>query len=93
MGTDSFVNAFSRMASQRGLPEVMFSANGGNCVKVDKEFKYLVNQLDQKKIIQTTKNKGVQWSFNPPAAPHFGGVHEAAKKAIKNILGNAPYKQ
>ena len=53
----------------------------------------LVNQLDQGKIKQTVANKGVQWSFNPPATPNFGGVHEimvkAAKKAIKNILGNA----
>ena len=55
--------------------------------------KDLVNHLDQEKIKQTTANKGVQWSFNLPAAPHFGGVNEiiikAAKKIIKNILGNA----
>ena len=48
--------------------------------------------MDQGKIKQTVANKGVQWSFNPPATPNFGGVHEimvkAAKKAIKNILGN-----
>ena len=71
----------------------MFSDNGGNFVKADKELKDLVNQLDQEKIKQATANKGVQWSLNPPAALHFGGVHEimvkAAKKAIKNILGNA----
>ena len=52
-----------------------------------------MNQLDQQKIKLTTANKGVQWSFNPPGATHFGGVYElmvkAAKKAIKNILGNA----
>ena len=51
-----------------------------------------MNQPDQEEIKQTTTNKRVQWSFNPPAAPHFGGVHEimvkAAKKAIKNILEN-----
>ena len=93
MNTDSFLNAFSRMASRRGIPEVMFSDNGGNFVKADKELKNLVNQLDYEKIKQTTANKGVQWSFNPPAAPNFGSVYEimvkAAKKAIKNILGNA----
>ena len=93
MDTDSFLNAFSRMTSRRGIPEVMFSDNGGNFVKADKEFKDFVNQLDQQKTKQTTANKGLQWSFNPPEAPHFGGVYEiivkAAKKAIKNILGNA----
>ena len=93
MDTDSFLNAFSRMTSRRGIPEVMFSDNEGNFAKADKELKDLVNQLDQEKIKQTTANNGVQWSFNPPGAPHFGGVYEimvkAAKKAIKNILGNA----
>ena len=95
MDTDSFLNAFSRMTSRRGIPEVMFSDNGGNFVKADKELKDLVNQLDQEKIKQTTSNKKVQWLFNPPGAPHFGGVHEimvkAAKKAIKNI-GECRYK-
>ena len=35
----------------------------------------------------------MKWSFNPPLAPHFEGVHEviikAAKKAIRALLGNA----
>ena len=93
MDTDSFLSAISRMASRRGIPEVMFSDNGGNFVKADKELKDLVNQVDQEKIKQTKANRGVQWSFNPPGAPNCGGVHEimvkAAKKAIKYILGNA----
>ena len=96
MDTDSFItfiNSFSRMESRRGIPEVMFSDIGGNFAKVDKELKDLGNQLDEEKIKQTTANNRVQWSFNPPAAPHFGGVHKimvkAAEKAIKNILRNA----
>ena len=95
MDTNSFLNAFSRITPQRGLPEVMFSDNGSNFVKANKELQDLVNQLDQEKIKQKTAKKGVQWSFNPPAAaaPPFGGAHEimvkAAKKSIKNILGNA----
>ena len=79
------------MASRRGIPEVMFSENGGNFVKADKELKDLVNQLDQENIKQTAANKGVQWSFNPHGAPHFGGVHEiivkAAKKQSKTYWG------
>ena len=57
-------------------------------MKADKELKDLVNQIDQEKIMQTTANKGVQWSFNPPAAPHFEGVHEIMVKAAKNTIIN-----
>ena len=81
------------MESRRSIPEEMSSDNGGHFVKTDKELKDLLNQLDREKIKQTTVNKGVQWSFNPSGAPHFGGVHEimvkAVKKEIKIILGNA----
>ena len=31
-------------------------------------------------------NDGTKWSFNPPAAPHFGGKWEAAVKSVKYHL-------
>ena len=93
LDTDSFLNAFYRMASRRGLPEEMYSDNGTNFKGADAELKSLVRELDENKIYQSIANKGVTWHFNPPLAPHFGGVHEtmikSAKKAIKAILGKA----
>ena len=51
------------------------------------------SELDQDKIQQSTANRGVTWRFNPPGAPHFGGIHEAmiksAKKAIYGVIGTS----
>ena len=93
LDTDSFLNAFYRMASRRGLPEEMFSDNGTNFKGADAELKSLVRQLDDSRIKQSISNKGISWHFNPPSAPHFGGFHEtmikAAKRAMHAILRNA----
>ena len=92
LDVQSFLNAFSRMVSRRGLPFEIFSDNGRNFVAADRELKELVQQLDDSAIHKSLANRGVAWHFNPPLAPHFGGVHEvmikAAKRAIKAILGS-----
>ena len=93
LDTDPFLNAFYRMTSRRGLPEEAISDNGSNFVSGNRELMELVHQLDNNKIHTSLANKGVKWSFNPPLAPHFGGVHEAmiksAKKAIYAVLQDA----
>ena len=93
LDTNSFMNAFYRMVSRRGLPLKVLSDNGTNFVGANRELTELLSQLDTDKIAQSTANKGITWVFNPPSAPHFGGVHEtmikAAKRAIFAIIGQA----
>ena len=90
---DLFLNAFARMASRRGLPLEVISDNGKNFIAADRELKELVEALDDDVVRRSLANRGVTWKFNPPLAPHFGGVHEimikAAKQAIKSVLGDA----
>ena len=93
LDTDSFLCAFSRFTNRRGLPIKMLSDRGTNFVGADKELKELISTMDTTKIISRTADKGVTWQFNPPLAPHWGGVHEvmikAAKRAIYAILRGA----
>ena len=60
LDTDSFLNAFYRMASRRGLPQEMTSDNGTNFVSANRELKELVAQLDTKIVQKSTPNKGVK---------------------------------
>ena len=94
LDTDSFLNAFTRMTSRRGMPSYVVSDNGGNFVSGEKEIRELVSQFDQEKIInETSRMKPIEWKFNPPASPHFGGIFESmiksSKKALRTILGDA----
>ena len=90
LDTDSFLRAFTRMSNRRGLPEEMLSDNGTNFVGANEELHKLTSDS---KLKESLVHRKVKWTFNPPSAPHFGGVYEtmikAAKRAILAILGNA----
>ena len=92
LDTDTFLNAFTRFTSRRGVPKEVISDRGTNFVGAVGELKKLVSQLDRQQLLNKTVELGVTWRFNPPGAPHFGGVHEvlvkAAKKAIYTVVGD-----
>jgi len=48
--SDSFFNAFHRIANQKGLPREMLSDNGGNFFRANRELREFVEVLDQNKI-------------------------------------------
>ena len=76
LSTDAFLAAFQRFSSRRGLPSQMFSDRGTNFVGANNELELHYKLSEQ----------GVQWHFNPPSAPHFGGLWEAGVKSVKNHL-------
>ena len=83
LDTDTFLNAFTRFTSRRGVPKEVISDRGTNFVGAVGELKKLVSQLDRQKLENKTAVFGVTWRFNPPGAPHFGGAHEVMVKAAK----------
>ena len=82
------------MISTRGRPSYVVSDNGTNFVAAEKEIGQLVKAFEKEKIIEeTSKQSPIEWKFNPPTAPHFGGIFESlikcTKKALRTVIGDA----
>ncbi|XP_045023763.1 uncharacterized protein LOC123468196 [Daphnia magna] len=92
---NSFINAFSRFADRRGLPQLCYSDNGTNLVAGEQEINRILsrwNEADLVRKIEKLKNQPIEWRFSPPVAPHFGGSWErlikSAKTALRGILND-----
>ena len=73
------------MSNRRGVPEEMISDNGTNFVGANQELRKLINQmLQNSKLKESLTCQRIKWTFNPPSAPHFGGVFETMIKAAKS---------
>ena len=84
LDVDSFMRALSRMVDGRGLPEEIISDNGTNFVGANKELLEITGKLLKDTNLKSlVTGKGIKWKFNPPYAPHFGGVFKTMIKAAK----------
>ncbi|XP_065083286.1 uncharacterized protein LOC135705466 [Ochlerotatus camptorhynchus] len=59
------------------------------------EFLNLLRCSDHREtVVKECAEKGIQWHFNPPSAPHFGGQWEAAVRSAKThlikVVGETP---
>ncbi|XP_052749335.1 uncharacterized protein LOC113519502 [Galleria mellonella] len=90
LSTYSFLAALTRFTSRRGLPSVIRSDNGTNYVgtnrHLDEVQRYLASREVQAELSGTAAKQNINWRFNAPAAPHFGGLFEATVKAAKTLL-------
>lgn len=85
--TPTFLGAYSRFCTRRGLPESMYSDNGTTFVGADREMiaAYRASSRDPN-FLNRTKADNVSWHFIPPSAPHFGGLWEAGVRSVKHHL-------
>ena len=88
--TDAFIAALRRFIARRGKPTKIWSDHGTNFVGAAREIRELVlflqEQMAQGAISDFCATQGIEWSFIPERAPHFGGLWEAAVKSLKYHL-------
>ncbi|XP_055713132.1 uncharacterized protein LOC129807708 [Phlebotomus papatasi] len=85
LSTNAFIAAFKRFVSRRGLPAHVYTDNGTNFVGSAKELKRLLKEHQtRKELSDFSSGLHVQWHFNPPGAPHQGGLWEAAVRSFKH---------
>lgn len=90
LSADSFLAAFQRFVSMRGVPEKVFSDNGTNFIGARSALRELYQlfkeEATQNKIHEYCQAKQIDWRTIPPNAPHFGGLWEAGVKSVKTVL-------
>ncbi|XP_036143365.1 uncharacterized protein LOC118645765 [Monomorium pharaonis] len=85
---DAFLAALRRFTSRRGLCTDLYSDCGTNFIGADKQLRdfFRASFSASINIANATSNDNIRWHFNPPSAPHFGGLWEAAVKSTKHHM-------
>lgn len=85
---DAFLAALRRFVARRGLCSSLYSDCGTNFVGADAQLRALfsASSREGRCIAERLAEERIRWHFNPPAAPNFGGIWEAAVKSMKHHL-------
>lgn len=88
--TEAFLACLDRFIARRGKPSYVYSDCGTNFVGAANKLRdillWLRSSQTQDNLIRYVTQQEIQWSFNPPSSPHFGGIWEAGIKSAKTIL-------
>ena len=82
----AFLACYERFIGRRGRCERMYSDNGTAFVGAAKELRRAFQEWKVKGVFASLSLKGTDWRFMTPAAPHQGGIYEAAVKSMKYHL-------
>lgn len=94
LSSESCVMAVRRFIARRGAPTEFFSDNGTCFIGANKQLQQEI-QSKNEDLAVTFTNINTRWSFNPPNAPHMGGVWERLVRSVKEAIGtiiDAPRK-
>lgn len=96
--TEAFLAALKRFLGIHGFVRHMYSDNGtqfkGATTELEKLLFWAIKESEQH-VAPLLANDHIEWHFNPPSAPHFGGIFEAGVKSmkyhVKRVLGNSNF--
>lgn len=90
-----FISCFERFVCKRGHCNRLYSDNGTSFVGAYKELKEAFKNWDVPEVHEHLNKRGTDWIFMKPAAPHQGGIYEAAVKSakyhLKRVIGAKSY--
>ncbi len=87
LSVDAFLMALTRAASRGANPNTIVSDNGGNFQGTNSLLEKLWEEAPRD--VLTSRRPEIKWQFNPPYAPHYGGLFERLIKAAKEALHHA----
>lgn len=85
LSTESCKLAIRRFIRRRGSPVEIFSDNGTNFKGASRELQAELKNIDRECAATFTDAK-TKWTFNPPSAPHMGGVWERMVRSVKECM-------
>lgn len=80
---ETFVGDLKIYMTRREQPSTILSDNARTFKGVDKDIKDVVYSKKVENFIGNLQEEGIHWKYIPPLSPHFGGMHEAGVKGVK----------
>ncbi|XP_055643908.1 uncharacterized protein LOC129780056 [Toxorhynchites rutilus septentrionalis] len=83
--TQSCEMAIRRFVKRYGSPTEFFSDNGTNFVGASRDLMKQIQKINTE-CADTFTGSRTRWTFNPPSAPHMGGVWERMVRSVKESM-------
>ena len=86
LSTESFLMAFARFCSRRGMPKIVYSDNGSNFIGAEAELRTHLKNWSVKTINDRMLEYDIEWIFNSPECSHRGGLWERMIRSTRRIF-------
>ena len=87
--TMDFLQVLRRFFALRGYPKRIISDNGTQLVGAVAELRKMIRGWDVTKLRDFSAERGIEWNFITPGAPHQNGCVESLVKSVKIALKKA----